>query len=328
MKKVLLTGAIALPASVAAQAAPTLYGKANVSYQKTTDDNQDQWEPNSNSSRLGVKGDAEVTDDLTAVYKAEFEISIDDGDKKGQTFAQRNIYAGVKGNFGQVVAGKFDTPLKKARGNFDQFNSLSVSAVKHVLLKTGESKGENRMGNQIMYTSPKIAGIAQFNASLIPGEEARTDGKDGFADGKSFSVTAGDKYLKKNKYFAAVAVDDNVKGADLVRFAAQTKLPSNTKLGVLYQTAKASDVNDAVSMDSVGVSVTQAINSNVVLKAQYMQSEADTDNGQENTQFSVGTDYKLNKKTKLFGYYGRLETEKAATKAKESTIGTGLEVKF
>ncbi|MEM8593211.1 MAG: porin [Pseudomonadota bacterium] len=324
MKKLLLTSVVALSASMAAQAAPTLYGKANVSYQKSTANNQDQWELNSNASRLGVKGDAELTDDLTAVYKAEFEISIDDGDKNGQTFAQRNIYAGVKGNFGQVIAGKFDTPVKVAQGKFDQFNDLALGDMKNALGK----KGENRMSNQIMYTSPKIAGIAQLNASFIPGENAGTDGEDGFADGKSFSLVFGDKKLKKNAYFASVSMDDNVKGSDVARFVAQTKLPTNTKLGVLYQTAKDADVDNAVATDSIGVSVAQSVNKNVVVKAQYIQSEADETNGEEVTQMNVGGDYKLSKTAKVFGYYGRVETEEASTKAKESTIGTGIEVKF
>ena len=59
---------------------PILYGKANVSYENQDDGNSDTWKLQSNASRLGVKGALNTDlEGLEAIYKAEFEISIDDG---------------------------------------------------------------------------------------------------------------------------------------------------------------------------------------------------------------------------------------------------------
>ncbi len=47
----------------------------------------------------------------------------DDEDKS--TFKQRNIYAGIKGQYGSLLAGKNDTPTKQAQKKIDLFNDLS-----------------------------------------------------------------------------------------------------------------------------------------------------------------------------------------------------------
>ena len=125
MKKNLLAiavGAAVVMPGLALADGPTVYGKVNVSLENAEFDNgvdssEDAWELNSNASRLGVKGDFDLdVAGLKAIYQAEFEISVDDGDKGGETFSQRNIFGGLKGSFGTLKAGKFDTPTKKAQG--------------------------------------------------------------------------------------------------------------------------------------------------------------------------------------------------------------------
>ena len=118
MKKVLLTAAIASALSVSSYGFAegpidgTIYGKVNVSVVNQDTGSSDEWKLNSNASRLGVKGKTEIADGLYAVYKAEFEVCVDDGDCKGQTFTQRNIMGGIRGSFGTIWAGKHDTPTK------------------------------------------------------------------------------------------------------------------------------------------------------------------------------------------------------------------------
>ncbi|MFT5483563.1 MAG: putative porin, partial [Halieaceae bacterium] len=99
----------------------SLYGKVNVSVVN----GEDQWELNSNASRMGVKGKTEISDGLYAIYKAEFEMCVDDGDCKGQTLTQRNIIGGIQGKYGTLWAGKHDTPTKIAQNKIDLFNDLN-----------------------------------------------------------------------------------------------------------------------------------------------------------------------------------------------------------
>ena len=215
MNKVLLSAAVASTLSLASYGFAdgpidsTIYGKVNVSVVNSDNGSTDQWKLNSNASRLGVKGKTEIADGLYAVYKAEFEIAVDDGDvKNGQTFTQRNIMAGIRGSFGTVWAGKHDTPTKLAQNKIDLFNDLEGD-IKHTF------EGENRVSNIVAYTSPNINGFAT-TVAMIPGEgeDVDGDGNDdtGLTDGISYSVS----YSKDNLYLA-VAGDQDVDSQDLLQ---------------------------------------------------------------------------------------------------------------
>ena len=231
MKKVLLSAAVASTLSLASYGFAdgpidgTIYGKVNVSVVNADNGSTDQWKLNSNASRLGVKGKTEIADGLYAVYKAEFEIAVDDGDTKGQTFNQRNIMAGIRGGFGTVWAGKHDSPTKLAQNKIDLFNDLEGD-IKNTF------EGENRVSNIVAYTSPNINGFAT-TVAMIPGEGADVDGDGnddtGLTDGVSYSVS----YTKDNLYIA-VAGDQDVDSQDLMRIVAQYKIDA-LKLGVMYQ---------------------------------------------------------------------------------------------
>jgi predicted porin len=98
MKKALLSVAIASGLTCASYGYAegpidgTIYGKINVSVVNADNGSTDTWKLNSNASRIGVNGKTQISDGLYAIYKAEFEIAVDDGDvKNGQTFTQRNI---------------------------------------------------------------------------------------------------------------------------------------------------------------------------------------------------------------------------------------------
>ena len=98
MKKLLLAAAVATLSVNAVQAAPTLYGKLNVSINqvdnKNFDGKSDVTEVNSNSSRIGVKA-KKLTDKLSAVYLAEWAISTD-GSGSDTDLSARNRFIGLK----------------------------------------------------------------------------------------------------------------------------------------------------------------------------------------------------------------------------------------
>ena len=161
--------AVAMPGLAFAE--PTVYGKVNVSFENhdldNGDDSADQWELNSNASRLGVKGSEKISDNLSAVYKLEYEVAVDDG---SDVFKQRNIYGGFKGGFGQIIVGKFDSPLKVAQGKVDQFNDMSDGDLKNVVT------GENRESNLIQYSTPNLGPVVATLA-IQPGED-RDEGQE------------------------------------------------------------------------------------------------------------------------------------------------------
>ena len=322
MKKVLLTAAIASALSVSSYGFAegpidgTIYGKVNVSVVNQDTGSSDEWKLNSNASRLGVKGKTEIADGLYAVYKAEFEVCVDDGDCKGQTFAQRNIMGGIRGSFGTLWAGKHDTPTKLAQNKIDLFNDLEGD-IKNTF------EGENRVSNMIAYTSPEMNGFATTLA-MIPAEGSDVDGDGqndtGLTDGMSYSVS----YTKDN-FYIAVAGDQDVDSQDLMRIVAQYKMDA-LQLGVMYQ----QNEDNLGSKDESGVFVSAAykLDKKTTLKAQYGSIEDDVDGDEEET-LSLGADYKLAKGTKLYVFYTDNTDSSIGNSDKEDTaFGLGMEHKF
>ena len=321
MKKVLFTAAIASALSASSHGFAegpidgTIYGKVNVSVVNQDTGSSDEWKLNSNASRLGVKGKTEIADGLYAVYKAEFEVCVDDGDCKGQTFTQRNIMGGIRGSFGTIWAGKHDTPTKLAQNKIDLFNDLEGD-----LKNTFE--GENRVSNMVAYTSPEINGFAA-SVAIIPGEGADLDqdGIDdsGLADGMSYSIS----YTKDN-LFVTVAGDQDVDNQDLMRVVAQYTM-DDLQLGIMYQ----QNEDNLGTKDESGFFVSAAYTiDKTTLKAQYGSIEDDVDGDKEDT-LSLGADYKLAKGTKVYVFYTD-NTDSAVGQADtdDSAFGVGMEHKF
>ena len=311
MNKVILLGTAAAMLATAPFAAANgpidgkLYGKINVSI-VNSDGSEDTWKLNSNASRIGLKGSTQVSEVLTVFYKTEFEIAVDDGsfdnkttapDTDKVTFKQRNIFAGVKGSFGSVLAGKNDTPTKLAQKKIDLFNDLEGDIKKTFA-------GENRMSNIVAYTTPKYGNFSATYA-VMPSEADNG----GLSDAKSYSVN-----YSKGDLYMSVAGDSNVKGADLVRVVSQYKVDA-WQLGLMYQE------NDTTDESGYFASAAYKID-NITYKAQYGNNENDTD-GSDKTTLSVGADFKLAKNTKSFVFFTDNENS-SSTK----TFGLGLEHKF
>jgi len=335
MKNVLFSAAALtalLTAPLAAANGPIdgkVYGKINVSVVNSDSGSTDNWKLNSNASRIGLKGSSQISEGLSVFYKTEFEVAADDGSndikkysidtltlnengelvenkvdvKDTSTFKQRNIFAGIKGQYGSLLAGKNDTPTKQAQKKIDLFND-SVGDIKKTFA------GENRMSNIIAYTSPKYG---NFSASYAVMPSEAVDG--GLADSKSYSVN-----YKKDGLYVAVAADSNVKDADILRIVSQYTLDA-WKLGFMYQDSD--ELEEGVIMEKTGYFASAAYKSgNVTYKAQYGNNENDTANS-DKTTLSLGADFKLAKNTKSFVFFTDNESS-SSTK----TFGLGLEHKF
>ena len=251
-----------------------VYGKINVAIVNSDSGSTDTWKLNSNASRIGLKGSSQISEGLSVFYKTEFEVAVD-GD--GDVFKQRNIYAGIKGQYGSLLAGKNDTPTKQAQKKIDLFSD-SVGDIKKTFA------GENRMSNIIAFTTPKYG---NFSASYAIMPSEADDG--GLADSKSYSVN-----YKKEGLYVAVAADSNVKEADILRIVSQYKIDA-WKLGLMYQE------NDTTNESGYFTSAAYKCD-NITYKAQYGNNENDTE-GSDKTTLSLGADFKLAKNTKSFVFF-------------------------
>ncbi|HAV57297.1 MAG: porin [Acinetobacter sp. GWC1_38_13] len=277
MKKLLLAATVATLAMNAAQAAPTLYGKLNVTLDNIDNNgfkDESVIKVNSNASRIGVKGEEKLTDNLSAVYLAEWEISAD-GD--GDVFKNRNRFVGIKSNgVATLKVGQHDSYFKTAAGNnqdiFNDHNELDMTAV-----LAGEDRPKNIIGFE---TDKKLLGGLAFNIMFQQGENAATsatakksttslagvtkettvvtnyglkDARDGFGDGVSASLTYENKDMglaaavAANRAIASKFNAYDLSGiyTDAVRVTGSLDLgamgASGLVLGALWQTAKPTD---------------------------------------------------------------------------------------
>ena len=306
MRKTLLPLALATALPMSAIADITVYGKANVSFQSSDEAGDTTTEVVSNASRIGVKGSESLSDDLKAIYKFEFGVHIDDGDKDGETFTQRNIYVGLQSKTkGTVIIGKFDTPLKVAQKKVDIFSDLEGD-IKSIL-----TKNENRESNSLMYRSPKAWGPLEASVSYIAKEE------DGVDDGASVSLAYSDEGI-----YAAVAYDQDVEkeGAEVLRLVTQLNFGA-LQLGALYEDQDAGS-SSLLDGDAWMISAQYKIDK-VALKAQF--GESDTVKAGAET-FSLGADYKLSKQVKVYAFYTHEEADNMVDD--NDYAGVGVELKF
>lgn len=308
MKKTILSLAIAatLPAFANAEKVevelPEFYGKINVSIQNTQEGDSSVSEVVSNASRLGIKGSIALKHDLQGIYQAEYETQVDDGDKGGQTFAQRNIFAGIKGNFGQVIVGQFDTPLKKAQKKIDLFGDLEGD------IKSAITKSDKRKENSVQYNTPNLAGFVATVAHVASETET-------INDGTSSSLT----YTHKN-YYAAIAYDTDINvDTDVLRLVAQYSINDFTFGGLWEQDNRAGSDNDN---EGWVYSAAYKLNSDVKLKAQYGESDIVKDDAKT---YSLGADYKLAKGAKAYAF---ITDEEYGDDSSNEYYGIGLEYKF
>lgn len=318
-------------------AEPVIYGKANISLNTNDAESngvttQDNWQLNSNASRLGVKGEQELDTGLKAIYQLEYEIAVDNGvadeteadcdgtdtvDSCGSTpFKQRNIFAGIEGGFGTIIAGKHDTPLKLSQEKIDQFNDLALGDIKEVLA------GENRADNIVMYSSPNKNGF-EGKLAFMPGEDSGAAAGDdkGIADAVSGSVKYG-----QEKFWLGLAVDSEVKGMDITRLSAEYSF-ADAKVGALLQQGE--DTATKLESESFMLS-TQYKMDKWTLKAQYASdtTESTPTSDFDTSMITIGADYKLSSKAKLFAYASDWEQELTVGDDEQKTFGLGTEVNF
>ncbi len=287
--------------ALGAHAEVDFYGRANVSLELVSRGAEDFTQLSSNASRLGIKGDEAVSDGLSVIYQAEYQVEFDDSD----TFSQRNIYAGLKGDFGTVMAGHFDTPLKKSQNKVDLFGDLPGD-IKNVI-----TVNDNRASNSVMYVSPKLGPGITIYADVINSESEAVD------NAGSFAVT-----YSSDSLYVALAADMNVEteDADAVRAVVQYTLNA-LQLGLLVEQY---EVDGADAETGSMVSAQYKLDEYWVVKGQVGMSDIIAEGGES---FSVGADYKWSKTVKSFAYYTRHGADDEST-FDDDYLGVGLEVKF
>lgn len=351
MNRKLLALAIgaALTLPMTAQAAPTLYGMLNLSVDRVDLESQgtataslEETQLNSNSSRLGVKGEESLGNGMSAVYKAEWAVS---GDVAGTTdLTGRDRYLGLKSDsMGTVKLGAYDSPLKSSQGTVDLFNDMTYTDMGNFLT------GENRLNNVIGYESPKIADVLTVNVAVQSGEGTSAGNDDD--DGQSVSVV-----FQSGGLYLAAAMDNDI--TDSTAFdaavdfatAAAITLPSAEaasrdtirvtgiytadalQLGAMLQTSEFSNDEAGFDMDEQAVLLSASYSmGKSTIKGQYVMNNLDFGGGAEVdvTAIELGYDHNCTQMTKLFAQVSMANTDPGTgTDTDDTVLSVGMQTKF
>lgn len=131
-------------------------------------------------SLIGFKGSEDLGNGLKAIWQVEQGLNIDgttgaaSGNGYNNTFATRDSFVGLQGDFGKVRIGKLSTFQNSDMGNADSWiygsgvNGLYYSSINLL---------DGRVNNAVRYDSPEFAG---FRATVLYGtDETRSLNADG-----------------------------------------------------------------------------------------------------------------------------------------------------
>ena len=196
---VAVAGALAAPAGALAQT--TIYGVFNVEYGFASQPNAgatpgtarhdaEAW--NSGASRFGLKGEEKMGGGLAAFYQCESDVRFLGGTTTTSgSICDRNSAIGLRGGFGSVYFGTWDTPLKRVSGIVRITDETGWTGSQHVTLSpktTGMRNFSNRPTATVNYDTPNLGGFSgslQFTALNSTRDAAAT----AVAEGRNISLS-------------------------------------------------------------------------------------------------------------------------------------------
>ncbi|MDO5651380.1 MAG: porin [Moraxella sp.] len=353
MKKLLLASAVAALSITAAQAAPTVYGKAFLTLDinegdtkttnvatgevtKTSDRGRSQL--NSVASRIGFKGSEALTANTDLVYQLEYRLDVDKD--AARNFESRDTYLGLSNKqYGTLVAGRLS-----AIDDYIQY----AKVVKGGVLGGDDSLARisaPRANNTFAYFTPSYNGL-QGMAMYTLDENNSSDNLGGDAWGvgvkyepSDMPLKAGLTYIQANQLGAAkdTTTLGGGENANLIRLSGAYGITPELTIGGQYQL---SDFNTADNENAFMLSGKYKLAQtpwSVYSQVDYVDSYAGLKDS-ERTRLAVGATYDFNKATTghIYGAYLKEDSSNATSTTAATTkvkfdgvgIGGGIEYKF
>ncbi|MCK5874300.1 MAG: porin [Alcanivoracaceae bacterium] len=260
----------------------------------------------SNRSRIGFKGTTTISDSLTALWQIEAGIEADDS-KTIST--DRNTFAGLRGGWGEVRAGRFDTPFKLLHSNTSLFsdqvgdgrNILRADAAYNDPAEADPNWWNERLRNSIAYTSPSWQ-------NLIANVQYSTNQDSGTATSSDQASWSASLEWRYKDLWLAVAHEDSTKLIDVLggfvaereamRAALSWQLGATRLIGIYQQASNP-------RTDAWGAGLYHAITDKLALKTHFYQLDA-AGTAEDAELFAVGVDYTMAKALMFYLNYGQM----------------------
>lgn len=281
-----------------------------------------------NGSRLGFRGTEDLGDGLKAVFVLEMGFNLDTGTSaQGGTLFGRQALVGLQGKAGAVTLGRQYTPMFLTLSSIDPFYASNLAGSAANLM----SNAAIRMNNTVKYASPTVNG---FSAELAYGfGETAGDSRHGRQIGASGAYVNGPFSVR-----AAYANINNIPVAPAPINRGKTSLLGATydfgpaKVALAYAMNKGTvNINNTVNPDRnadnrdlmLGVSVPLGVHT---LRASYIDKKDKAGTNRGASQWGVGYDYYLSKRTNLYLAYAHIGNDAPLGATGFYTVGNAAEV--
>ncbi len=143
----------------------TVYGKINMDFESI---NNNKSNPSSvsrvasNASRFGLKGKEDLGDSLSAIWQLEVQVDANGAAGNGLGNGTRNSQLGLKGDFGTVFFGTWDTPYKTTHNKVELFDNAGAFTSTHLVghgTASGVTNYVTRQASDIQYWTPNLSGF-------------------------------------------------------------------------------------------------------------------------------------------------------------------------
>lgn len=323
-----LASAFAAPA-FAATSNVDIYGVVNMSVDRIDSGRSGidkSTNVNSNASRLGFKGSEDLGGGLAAIWQVETSFNGDGQTSTNTQFASRNTFIGLKGAFGTVLLGQYDTPMKSLGRMVDNFGDGAADS--RNILGTSYSSGKNlwdaRPKNTIAYATPTFSGLSANLAYMTDTGGATTttapcttgldcNKNDAWSLAANYNngpLLLGAGYEKHNTIVSSTSDISS----HIWRVVGGYSF-GNAKLGALYEKAKgdlALNNDKLADRKAWGIFGNYAIGA-ITLKANYLKADETANVANSSAkQYTLGADYALSKRSIAYVYYAKVKNDNSA----------------
>jgi predicted porin len=266
----------------------------------------------SNDSYVGVKGDEDIGGGLKAIYQVIAAFNADDG-ASGLGGTLKDTFLGfASGDAGTLRFGRMDTPSKLLLSSVEQFRNRGGDM--RVLTGTPSlmfGNFDNRLSNQVFYTSPSLAGVV-ISAAYATGETATQSAS--ATTVKSFSaVWTGGPFMagisRETHNVLPTPTNINPESEESLRFAGKAGFGAFEVTAFMDQQSDLAGVAGA-DRDVLGVGGKFKFG-NSALKAQLAKADKVDKQATENGGkiMAVGFEHSLSKTTLVYVDYSKADND-------------------
>jgi predicted porin len=297
-----------------AQSSVTLYGRVNTTVERQEIGNVKMTTLSNNNSRFGFKGVEDLGGGLTAGFQLESGFQSDTG-ASNPVFFGRHSEVNLSGGFGTVRLGNFFPASYFASADYVSMHNHDTGSSSDALYYDPVWFGGPGTGNKIAYRTPKLGGFSLEGAVVLNEQPAGAGGRNGYDLAANYAMGpldlgAGYSSVNSNSQYSLRAL------YSVGQFAFGGYYQRNKDANQILPTGAGTRNNIRLAGSyTLGAS---EFHVNVGRAGSY-GNIADSDA----TQYTVGYNHNLSKRTKVYGYFTRVNNSSNATYM-TGVAGTGF----